>query len=569
MAVHEHLLGHSSTPNKSRACSTLAIFLSLVAIAISFTALFLTNYHTTNITTLSNTSQYEYSSLSHLCEPAQNPKSCLTLLSQELSVATPHSDNVRLLGLFLNNSISPTFHAMKLVERVQTSMANYNNNAREQSVLNTCIELLGSSMDKILNSEYTLRVTPPQYLSKAFSDAHTWLSAVIANHATCLDGLIEGRPSHSVMKPELEGLKARASAALSMIVASSSSFDVDDFPLRPLKGDLPPWVTPSDRRLLALGAKGITADVTVAQDGTGKYKKIQDALDAAPKNSNKRYVVYVKKGTYKETVRVQDKKNIMIVGDGMTSTIITGHLTNSDVGTYDSATLASNSDYFIAQDLCIQNTAGPKGEQAVALRVNGDFSVINRCNLDAYQDTLYQHSQRQFYSDCTVTGTVDFIFGTAPVVMQKCTIIPRKPLDGQQNTITAQGKNDKNQKSATSIQQCTIQASDDLKPVMSKYQSYLGRPWQKYATTVYMQSNIGKVIDPAGWLEWKGQDNLKTLYYGEYANYGDGAGTSKRVNWPGYHVITDYKVALQFTVNELIDGAQWLAATGVNYIPGL
>ncbi|KAK9092113.1 hypothetical protein Syun_027024 [Stephania yunnanensis] len=529
MAIHEHLLGHSSTPNKSKSCSTLAIFLSLVAFTISFITLFLTNYNynnNNNNTTLSNTSQHEYSSLSHLCELAQNPKSCLTLLSQELDpLTTPRSDNLRPLGLFLNNSISPTFHAMKLAERIQTS-TNYNNNAREQSVLNTCIELLGSSMDKILNSEYTLRVTPTQYLSKAISDAHTWLSAVVTNYVTCLDGL-EGGPSHSVMKPELERLKARASAALSMIVASSLSFDIDDFPLRPLKGELPSWITPSDRRLLALGAKAINADVTVAQDGSGKYKKIQDAINAAPQNSQRRYVVYVKKGTYKETVRVQNKKNIMIVGDGMTSTRITGHLTNADVGTYDSATLASNSDNFIAQDLWIENTAGPKGEQAVALRVNGDFSVVNRCKLDANQDTLYQHSQRQFYRQCTVTGTVDFIFGAAPVVMQKCTIIPRKPLDGQQNTITAQGKDDKNQKSATSIQQCTIQPSDDLKPVMSKYPSFLGRPWKKYATTVYMQSNIGKVIDPAGWLKWEGQDNLKTLYYGEYANYGDGAGTSK------------------------------------------
>lgn len=86
-----------------------------------------------------------------------------------------------------------------------------------------------------------------------------------------------------------------------------------------------------------------------------------------------------------------------------------------------------------------------------------------------------------------------------------------------------------------------------------------------------MQSYVDSHIDPAGWAEWDDQhkDYLKTLYYGEYMNKGPGAGTSKRVNWPGYHVIKSATEASKFTVAQLIQGDVWLKNTGVNYIEGL
>ncbi|KAJ6292268.1 hypothetical protein OIU78_024446 [Salix suchowensis] len=209
----------------------------------------------------------------------------------------------------------------------------------------------------------------------------------------------------------------------------------------------------------------------------------------------------------------------MLVGDGMDSTIITGSLNVVDGSTtFNSATVVAVGDGFIAQDIQFQNTAGPAKHQAVALRVGADQSVINRCRIDAYQDTLYTHSLRQFYRDSYVTGTVDFIFGNAAV---------------------------------------------------SSFKSYLGRPWKLYSRTVVMQSNIGDLIDPAGWSAWDGDFALKTLYYGEYLNQGAGAGTSKRVKWAGYHVITSATEAKKFTVAEMIQGGVWLKSTGVAYTEGL
>ena len=122
---------------------------------------------------------------------------------------------------------------------------------------------------------------------------------------------------------------------------------------------------------------------------------------------------------------------------------------------------------FVAVNITFQNTAGPEKHQAVALRSGADFSIFYSCSFEAYQDTLYTHSLRQFYRECDVYGTVDFIFGNAAVVFQNCNLYPRKPMPNQFNAITAQGRSDPNQNTCTSIHNCTIKPADDL--VSSNY----------------------------------------------------------------------------------------------------
>ncbi|XP_050915152.1 pectinesterase 2.2 [Lathyrus oleraceus] len=256
----------------------------------------------------------------------------------------------------------------------------------------------------------------------------------------------------------------------------------------------------------------------------------------------------------------------------MDATIITGSLNFIDgTTTFNSATVAAVGDEFIAQDIGFQNTAGPEKHQAVALRVGADQSVINRCKIDAFQDTLYAHSNRQFYRDSFITGTVDFIFGNAGVVFQKSKLVARKHMSKQKNMVTVQGREDPNQNTATSIQQCNVIPSSDLKPVQGSIKTYLGRPWKKYSRTVVLQSVVDSHIYPAGWAEWDAasKDFLQTLYYGEYLNSGAGAGTSKRVTWPGYHIIKTAAEASKFTVTQLIQGNVWLKNTGVAFIEGL
>lgn len=225
-------------------------------------------------------------------------------------------------------------------------------------------------------------------------------------------------------------------------------------------------------------------------------------------------------------------------------------------------------DNFIARDITIRNTAGPNNHQAVALRSGSDLSVFYRCSFEGYQDTLYVHSDRQFYRECDIYGTVDFIFGNAAVVLQNCNIFARKP-PNRTNTLTAQGRTDPNQSTGIIIHNCRVTAASDLKPVQSSVKTFLGRPWKQYSRTVYIKTFLDSLINPAGWMEWSGDFALNTLYYAEYMNTGPGSSTANRVKWRGYHVLTSPSQVSQFTVGNFIAGNSWLPATNVPFTSGL
>lgn len=226
-------------------------------------------------------------------------------------------------------------------------------------------------------------------------------------------------------------------------------------------------------------------------------------------------------------------------------------------------------DGFIARDITFVNSAGPAKHQAVALRVGSDKSVIFRCSILGYQDTLYTYSKRQFYSETDIYGTIDFIFENSAVVFQNCNIYVRKPLSGQDNFITAQGRNSPDENTGISTHNCKIAAASDLKPVQSNVATYLGRPWFQYSRTVIMQSYLDDLIHPAGWGPWPGSSAFEKLYYGEYMNKGPGASISGRVKWPGYHASLTSADAQSFSVAGFIAGDLWLPSTGVSFDSGL
>lgn len=227
------------------------------------------------------------------------------------------------------------------------------------------------------------------------------------------------------------------------------------------------------------------------------------------------------------------------------------------------------SNEFIARGITFRNTAGPEKHQAVALRSGSDFSVFYQCGFEGYQDTLYVHSERQFYKECYIYGTVDFIFGNGAAVLQNCMILARRPMDNQEITVTAQGRVEPSQSCGISIQYSRVMASEDLWPVLGSFRTYLGRPWKKYSRTVFLKSNLDILVDPAGWLEWDGTFALDTLYYGEYGNVGPGSSTANRVKWRGYRVITNPAEASRFSVANFIAGRCWLPATNVPFYPGI
>ncbi|KAK2968573.1 hypothetical protein RJ640_006764 [Escallonia rubra] len=194
-------------------------------------------------------------------------------------------------------------------------------------------------------------------------------------------------------------------------------------------------------------------------------------------------------------------------------------------------------------------------------------SFIRR--VKGFQDTLLVHSLRQFYRDCHIYGTVDFIFGDASVVFQNCDIFVKRPMDHQANMITAQGRDNSNENTGISIENSRVRPSPEFAAVKGQFKSYLGRPWKRYSRTVFLKTDLDGLIDPKGWTEWSGDFALSSLYYGEYMNVGVGASTAKRVKWPGFHVLNNPVEASPFTVQNFIQGESWIPVTSVPYWPGI
>ncbi|XP_047066498.1 pectinesterase-like isoform X1 [Lolium rigidum] len=457
--------------------------------------------------------------------------------------------------------------------------------ARDRLAVSDCIELLDDTMDDLRATTSDLEQRLSTASRPMMHEVMTVLSAAITNQQTCLEGFAYQKGGHlrRLIEPRINHISRLVSNSLALArklpganASSTSTTPMESMQRQPFMGygqmvkGFPRWVRPGNRRLLQAPASGIKADAVVAKDGSGAYTTVSAAVAAAPTNSKTRYVIYIKAGTYMENVEVGKKhKNLMFVGDGIGKTVIKASLNVVDGSTtFRSATVAVVGNNFLARDLTIENSAGPSKHQAVALRVGADLAAFYRCSFVGYQDTLYVHSLRQFFRECDIYGTIDFVFGNSAVVLQSCNLYARRPMASQSNVYTAQGRTDPNQNTGISIQKCKVAAASDLAAVQSSFRTYLGRPWKQYSRTVYLQSDLGSVVDPAGWLAWDGTFALDTLYYGEYQNTGAGASTSNRVKWKGYRVISSSSEASTFTVGSFIDGDVWLAGTSIPFSTG-
>ena len=236
--------------------------------------------------------------------------------------------------------------------------------------------------------------------------------------------------------------------------------------------------------------------------------------------------------------------------------------------------VANTANGFLAQAMRFENTAGAKGHQAVALRNQGDMSAFVGCQIFGYQDTLYAQTNRQFYRNCEISGTIDFVFGMSTTLIQNSKIIVRRPLDNQLNTVTADGTLQRNMATGIVIQNCEIVPEAELYPVRFQLKSYLGRPWKDYSRTVIMESTLGDLIQPEGWYPWEGTKYLDTLYYAEYGNTGPGASVQGRIKWKGYRGLISKAEATQFTAGEFLKAGtnaraeDWLRALRVPFYTG-
>ncbi|XP_059439920.1 pectinesterase-like [Corylus avellana] len=455
---------------------------------------------------------------------------------------------------------------------------NASNIPRVKMAAEDCKELMSFSIDELQASFTTVGESDLHTMNDRADELKNWLSAVISYQQTCLDGF-EAPEYRKLMEDNLNDAASLTSNCLAIVSELADILKVFglEFNIKPpgrrlLSQDgFPTWFSASDRKLLASVDNGrVRPNAIVAKDGSGQFKSIAAAVAAYPKNHRGRYVIYVKSGVYNEYITIEkNMKNVFMFGDGPRKTIVTGRKSNRDgFTTFKTASFSAIGEGFICKSMGFQNTAGPEGHQAVALRVQSDMSAFFNCRMDGYQDTLYVQAHRQLYRNCVISGTVDFIFGDSSTVIQNSLIIARKPMDNQQNTVTAQGRADKRETTGLVIHNCRIVPEQKLYPLRFKIPTYLGRPWKEYARTVIMETTLADFIQPLGYLPWAGSFALSTCSYFEYANRGPGSRTVRRVRWKNVRVISR-REAIQFTAVPFLQGNFWLKATGFPFLPGL
>jgi pectinesterase len=269
--------------------------------------------------------------------------------------------------------------------------------------------------------------------------------------------------------------------------------------------------------------------LTVAQDGTGDYKTIQEAFNAVEANSDRNTVITVKRGIYKEKVFLDAvKRNVHLMGEDKFNTIITyddhtGKLApNGDtINTRTSWTFLVRADNFLAYNITFQNNAGFSAGQAVAVESDGDKASFLECRFIGNQDVLFLNNEksRQYFFKCYIEGTTDFIFGSATAWFDSCEIYSKK------NSHITAASTPQSIEWGFVFNACTLKGDSSLQNVS------LGRPWRPYAAVVYMNCYIGPHIKPEGWSNWNNTENYKTTRYAEYKNYGPSSDPAKRVNW--------------------------------------
>ncbi|WKZ61025.1 MAG: pectinesterase family protein [Cyclobacteriaceae bacterium] len=295
--------------------------------------------------------------------------------------------------------------------------------------------------------------------------------------------------------------------------------------------------------------------LTVAQDGNGDYTTIQEAINACRDLGYARVTIHIKNGNYKEKLVIPSWKTaISLIGESRDHTIITyDDYSGKDnpnasepnakpkLSTFTSYTMLIQGNDISLENLTIQNTAGRVG-QAVALHVEGDRVSVRNCNITGNQDTLLvtRDGSRQYFSDCYIEGTTDFIFGEATVLFVNCTI---KSLS---NSFITAASTREHTPYGFVFQHCKLIADSEATQV------YLGRPWRPYARTVFMHCELGNHIRAEGWDPWKGDamfpDKDKTAFYAEYKNFGPGADVNQRVGWSKQ---LTKKEAKQYTVKHI------------------
>ncbi len=305
----------------------------------------------------------------------------------------------------------------------------------------------------------------------------------------------------------------------------------------------------------ASAVESIDANFVVDANGTGQFTTVQAAVDAAPENNTKPFVILIKPGVYKERVIVpRSKRFVRFIGEDPEKTVLTFDLyagikgeDGKEIGTFRTPSTTIEADDFTAENITFENSAGPVG-QALAITIIGDRCVFRNCRFLGWQDTVLSQVGRHYFERCYIAGHCDFIFGGATAFFESCHIHCLR--DGY---ITA-AATPQQQPYGYVFSNCKITGqSPDVK-------TYLGRPWRWYASVIFMNTEMSEVVRPVGWHNWGQPDREKTSRYAEYNSTGPGANPLARVPWA--RRLTEEE-AKDITVEKVLGGLDgWNPITG-------
>lgn len=283
--------------------------------------------------------------------------------------------------------------------------------------------------------------------------------------------------------------------------------------------------------------------IVVDRNGTGNFRNIQQAIDSVRAfNPTGKVTIFIKKGVYQEKIEIPTYIcNVLLVGEDRDNTIINydDQANINKMGTFKTYTLKICGNDIRLENLTVENTAAQKG-QAVALHVEGDRAVFINCRFLGNQDTVYTGKQnaRQYFENCYIEGTTDFIFGPSTVWFEKCTLFCKH------NSYITAASTPENIKYGYIFNHCKVLLACSVNAV------YLGRPWRAYAMTLFMNCSLPKGIRPVGWDNWKNEANEKTARFMEFNNTGEGSETSGRT----WSKILTAKEARKYTLEEVMKG---------------
>ncbi|OLP66196.1 Pectinesterase A precursor [Bacillus pumilus] len=283
--------------------------------------------------------------------------------------------------------------------------------------------------------------------------------------------------------------------------------------------------------------------LVVDQKGSGSFRTVQSSIDAIPENNQQPTTIYIKKGVYQEKILLpKNKPYVSFIGEHQYETVLTYDDTNASSGstTNSSSTMIRANDFY-AENMTFQNTAGREAGQAVALYVSGDRAIFKRVRVLGYQDTLYATGTgRQYYENCYIEGTVDFIFGSATAVFKKAEI---KSLGN--GYITAASTSETQKYGYVFIDSTLKKGTAGTQSV------YLGRPWRPHSAVTFLHTKMEDHIKSVGWHNWNNPDNERTARYKEYGSTGAGSSVINRVKWS--NILTKNE-ANQITVQAVLGG---------------